>query len=273
MSKILYVTDLDGTLLNSNQKISNFTSGIINDLVKQGMIFSYATARSNATASKVTQNLTVSIPVIVYNGVFIIDSLTGENLLSNYFTPDDFNEIFSLLNEHSIYPIIYSNVDGNEKFTYLSKKINRGMKTFLDSRKGDIRDNPVDDINDAYKKQSFYFSCIDEPEKLFPVYKVLNKNYSCVYHREVYSGEQWLEIMPAQVNKANAILQLKKLLGCEKIISFGDGNNDIPMFQISDECYAVQNAVSELKSIATGIIDCNDKDGIAKWLQENVRMF
>lgn len=51
------------------------------------------------------------------------------------------------------------------------------------------------------------------------------------------------------------------------MVSFGDAINDIPMFRISDECYAVKNAVEELKKIATGIIDSNDEDGVAKWLE------
>ena len=41
------------------------------------------------------------------------------------------------------------------------------------------------------------------------------------------------------------------------------------MFEISDECYAVENAVEELKKISTGIIGSNEDDGVAKWLKEN----
>ncbi len=41
------------------------------------------------------------------------------------------------------------------------------------------------------------------------------------------------------------------------------------MFEISDECYAVKNAMPELQGIATGIIESNDNDGVAKWLLEN----
>jgi hydroxymethylpyrimidine pyrophosphatase-like HAD family hydrolase len=75
--------------------------------------------------------------------------------------------------------------------------------------------------------------------------------------------------MPRKATKANAIQQLKELWQCDKVISFGDAKNDLPMFAISDECYAVENAVPELKCKATGIIDCNEEDGVAKWLQNN----
>ena len=48
----LYVSDLDGTLLRSNETISEYTSNIINSLIDRGMFFSYATARSLITAKK-----------------------------------------------------------------------------------------------------------------------------------------------------------------------------------------------------------------------------
>ena len=50
---------------------------------------------------------------------------------------------------------------------------------------------------------------------------------------------------------------------------FGDGMNDLDLFEAADEAYAVENAVPELKAAATGIIGSNNDDGVAKWLSEN----
>ncbi len=75
--------------------------------------------------------------------------------------------------------------------------------------------------------------------------------------------------MPKKATKANAILKIKELWKCDKIISFGDAINDIPMFKISDACYAVENAVPELKELASGIIDSNENDGVVKWLHQH----
>ena len=75
--------------------------------------------------------------------------------------------------------------------------------------------------------------------------------------------------MPITASKSNAIIQLQKLLNCEKVISFGDGKNDIDMFKISDESYAVQNADDELKEYTTAVISSNDEDGVAYWLEKN----
>ena len=88
--KTLYVSDLDGTLLRSNETTSDFTNKTINELVDRGMLFSYATARSYVTSKKVTKGLDAKIPLIVYNGAFVIDNITEDILLSNFFGKDVF---------------------------------------------------------------------------------------------------------------------------------------------------------------------------------------
>lgn len=75
--------------------------------------------------------------------------------------------------------------------------------------------------------------------------------------------------MPADAAKATAIRQLKTLLDCSRLVVFGDGMNDLDMFHIADEAYAVENAVPELKAAATGIIGPNDRDSVARWLYEH----
>lgn len=57
-------------------------------------------------------------------------------------------------------------------------------------------------------------------------------------------------------------------MGCDRIVVFGDSVNDISMFEIADEAYAVENAIDELKEKATSVIDSNDEDGVAKLLSE-----
>jgi hydroxymethylpyrimidine pyrophosphatase-like HAD family hydrolase len=114
----------------------------------------------------------------------------------------------------------------------------------------------------------FYLVCADEPEKLYPLYRKLRERFRCLYERERYTGEQWLELLPKNVSKAGALLTLKEMLQCERIVCFGDGKNDIEMFRIADECYAMANAVPELKEIATATIGSNDEDGVARWLAD-----
>ena len=112
----------------------------------------------------------------------------------------------------------------------------------------------------------FYLTCIDAAEKLKPFLARYENLCHCVFQRDIYSGEQWLEIMPQNASKARAVQQLRLLLGCDKLVVFGDGINDLDMFEIADEAYAVENAVPELKAAATGIIGSNNDDGVARWL-------
>jgi len=144
------------------------------------------------------------------------------------------------------------------------------MQKFIDSRRGDIRTNIVNTTADLKLGDIFYISCIDEPEKLEPIYDKYKNRYHCIYHTDIYTNDQWLEIMPLEASKSNAIKQLKAFLGCEKVIAFGDGKNDIDMFELADECYAVANAHEDLKKYATAIIPSNDDDGVAKWLDSKV---
>ena len=268
-SKTLYITDLDGTLLHHNERISNNSCEILNELIKSGLNFSYATARSIVTSSMVSKGLEVELPVIVNNGTFITDAHTRKRIISNKFTQNEAADIYNSLINFEISPLIYSYINDNEKFSYDKKSINSALADFIESRKNDGRDNPLENTSQILDGDVFYFTCIGEDEKLIAAYNALKEKYNCIYQKDIYSNEPWLEIMPHSATKAQAILQLKELYGFDKVVVFGDGINDIPMFEIADECYAVANATEKLKAIATDIIDSNENDGVAKWLTKN----
>ena len=267
--KTLYVSDLDGTLLLNNQTISDFTVNAVNSLVNGGMLFSYATARSFYTAGKITEQLTSGIPVIVYNGTFILANGGSNTLFSQSFESGEAEEIIKTLSDGGVYPFIYSMIDSKERFSYIEEKMTDDMRMFLSTRI-DERRRPSNEYG-VGAGDVFHFSCLDSEEKLLPMYEKLRERFKCVYYIENYSKKPWLEIHPRGATKANAALKLKELLGCDRIVCFGDGKNDIPMFEISDECYAVANADDELKQIATAVIGSNEEDGVAKWLMENAR--
>lgn len=268
--RTLYVSDLDGTLLRSNEMTSEYTNQVINSLVDKGMLFSYATARSLITAKKVTKGIQAKIPLIVYNGAFVIDNVTEKILIANYFD-NSVQDVLEDLFANEVYPIVYAYVEGKEKFSFVPELCTTGMKVFLETRSGDIRTNAVDTVPELKQGDIFYLTCIDAPKKLEPLYEKYKDRYHCVYQADIYSGEQWLEIMPLAASKSNAIRQLRSMLDCDKLVVFGDGKNDIDMFRMADESYAVANAHEELKQYATGVIRSNEEDGVAKWLEENYK--
>lgn len=274
MMKTLFVTDLDGTLLNENSSINRTSIDMINQLVEKGMLFTYATARSLVSASEVTKGLSTKIPVIAYNGALIINPATGEIISSTAFSKEETEKVIHVLESYNISPLVYSYIEGEEKVSWITSRENEGKKRYLTLRKGDRRLRPLESKEELYLGNMFYFTCIGEKEELMPIYENLSKDdrFRCTIQQELYRPEYWCEIMPQNATKAEAIKKLKTLWECERIVSFGDAINDIPMFEISDECYAVANAVNELKAIATGVIGSNEEDSVAKWLKEHVEL-
>lgn len=246
---------------------------IINGLVEEGMLFTYATARSLVSASVVTEGLTTKIPVIAYNGAFIFQPETREILSREDFSQEERAYATEVIRANGVWPLVYAFVDGVERVSWLSGRENEGIRRYLSLRQGDRRLRPVEDDERLYQGEIFYFTCIGEKDELWPVYDILSNDarYRCTIQQELYRPEYFCEIMPVKATKANAIRKLKKIWNCDRVVSFGDAVNDIPMFEISDECYAVENAVAELKAAATGIIDSNENDGVANWLKAHYK--
>lgn len=275
--KVLYITDLDGTLLHHDERISAWSCDTLNRLIEKGMLFSYATARSIFTASVVTEGLKPRLPVIVNNGSFLMEPDSRKRILVNQFSREEAKDIYAALCRHQIAPLVDAIIDEHEKFSYHEEAINPALAEFVSARKHDGRDNPLKShsIDPEYGTSAilqgdvFYFTCIGEEEKLRAAYGELKRAYNCIFQFDIYSNEPWLEIMPHSASKAHAIQQLKELYKCDTVVVFGDGANDIPMFQIADEGYAMANAIDTLKEIATAVIDSNENDGVAKWLAEN----
>lgn len=132
--RTLYVSDLDGTLLRSDERTSGYTNRTVNRLVGEGMLFSYATARSFQTARKVTAGLEAEIPLIVYNGAAVADNRDGSFLQMDFFGGEA-AEILDELEACGVFPIVYAVAGGREIFSYLPARCTRGMRAFLETRK------------------------------------------------------------------------------------------------------------------------------------------
>lgn len=267
--KTLYVSDLDGTLLRRDKTVSEFTVNTINELTARGMLFSYATARSYVSAGRMTCGITAHIPVIIYNGAFILENGTKRTMLFEHMPGEDARRVLDILLAHDIYPIVYAMVDGVEKYTHCPKLESQAAKTFEDGRPGDVRANPVDDPAELYRGDIFNITCIDDSEKMRPLYEQMKDEYQCLWFTDIYTGNRWFEILPQHATKANAILRLKEMLGCDRVVCFGDAENDMSMFRIADESCAMANAVDGLKAMATRVIGSNEEDGVARYLLEH----
>lgn len=263
--KTLYVSDLDGTLLGPDARTSAFANETLNRLMAQGLIFSYATARSLVTAGRVTAGLRMAQPVILYNGALIQDPRTGERLDTCLFSREEVDPIRRDLSASGILPMVYAFVDGRETFSVLEERSSPGVRAFLSTRKDDPRLRIVESEDALYAGEIFYFTCIGDPG-IAASYGRLKDDFHCVHQVDIYDHLPWLEIMPRQATKARAALKLKALLGCGRMVAFGDGPNDLELFAAADEACAVENAAPELKALAAKVIGSNRDDGVPRWL-------
>ncbi len=266
--KTLYISDLDGTLLDSTPKTSEYTNAVIKKLHDNDIVFSFATARSYTTAKKVTEGLSMKYPAVVHNGTFIVDTF-GTIIHKNTFEKADSTFILDTLLSSGLNPIVYSLINEKEQFSYIRRKLNAETLAFISTREDDPRNREVYTSENLYDGEIYYFTLIGDEDKTQPLYEKLKDRFQCYFQRDFYSGDYWLEILPKGATKANAVKQLASMLSCDKIVAFGDGINDVEMFSIADECYAVENAEDVLKKLATGIIEKHTDDGVAKWFSKS----
>ena len=73
MNKTLYISDLDGTLLNPNAELPAYTKDALNRMIADGLCFSVATARTAASAFKILDGIQWKVPLVLLNGVLIYD--------------------------------------------------------------------------------------------------------------------------------------------------------------------------------------------------------
>ncbi|MFP4017383.1 MAG: HAD family hydrolase [Halanaerobiales bacterium] len=269
---ILYVSDLDGTLLNSLETISKNSLNILNELIDRGLNFTIATARSQESAKNIIEPLNLKNPVIFHNGVFIYDPVRQENIMSFYIPSSMVKGIIEEFLQQDVLPFVYTydKIEGYK--VYYKELTNDGEKMYVESRlkNGDKRFTKIDDLSIAYNKNVICINAIGGQTKLRPVYEKLSCTYDLTYHfaEDIYVKHHWLEITDKYANKKSAVLFLKKHLNADRIVCFGDNLNDLSMFEVSDESYAVQNAHQNIKDIATDIINSNNDDGVANYIKE-----
>ncbi|MEG2677056.1 MAG: HAD hydrolase family protein, partial [Oscillospiraceae bacterium] len=76
--KTLYVSDLDGTLLTSEKKLTKATIELLNKSIAEGAQFAIATARMPYACDYRMKEINLNIPSILTNGVFLYDFSKGK---------------------------------------------------------------------------------------------------------------------------------------------------------------------------------------------------
>jgi 5-amino-6-(5-phospho-D-ribitylamino)uracil phosphatase len=267
----LYITDLDGTLLNSEKKISKNTALTINKLIEEGMNFTIATARPPECIKELVSPLNLRLPAIFHNGVFVYDFINQEYLTSNFLKPQVVKDIMRIIELENLSPLVYTLEDNGSSSVYYKGIYNYGGECYIKGKlaNGDRRFKLINNFDEYFLEGVFSLVVIAEDEKLDSLYKLLNKKYEANYNyvQDIYSKFYWLEITNKESNKKSGVTYLKNYLKADRLICFGDNLNDLPMFEVCDYCFAVSNANSTVKDIATKVIGSNDEDGVAMFLK------
>ncbi len=271
--KILYITDLDGTLLNNSKEVSDFAKTTLNALIANGVNFSIASARTAASATKILSGLNINIPVVLMNGVIIYDIQRNNYIKTEYIPVNAVEAVLNTLEQSGITGFMYA-VRNDNLVTYYENLDSPAMKDFYDERVRKYYKSfaQVDKFSQqVIENEIVYFTLVDEYERLSAVLKSLEtyKDINAVLYRDIYAEKLWyLEIHSKSASKRNAVNFLREYGKFSRVVGFGDNLNDIPLFMASDECYAVSNAVRELKEIATGVIGDNNGDAVAKFVYD-----
>lgn len=269
----LYISDLDGTLLQPNVELSKRTVTILNSLINQGTHFTVATARSIASVRPILKNVDIKLPVILMNGVCIYDFTKEEYLKVETFSKSSADLLLSIISTHKLKGFAYTMQDGIMS-TYYEDLNNRALREFYEERVKLYRKPflQVKDFSELAEEPLIYFTIMDVKENLDLIYPVLQQvtDLNHVLYKDNYSPDIWyLEIFSKQASKYHAVKYLRSYLGSENVVCFGDNRNDLPLFEASDYRIAVANAIEDLKEKADQVVAANTQDGVPLWLQFN----
>lgn len=273
-AKTLYISDLDGTLYNPRQEITNYTASIISSGIEKGRLFTIASARMLFDCDQRLAALYLNHPAVLANGALIYDFGSGSYRSVEAISAGAVAPIIDAFEANGLSCFVYTRAESIINFYYGDTALERETQNYYTMRAleccGEVKYSPSL-AQTVAASEVIYITLSATPEALEPVRAKLERiagiSYACfvdVYHPSL----NCLEIFSAQANKKNGVVKLKALFDCDEIVVFGDNLNDLPMFEFSDRCYATGNALEEVKARATGVLDDNAHDGVAKFLKD-----
>ncbi|HWT74675.1 MAG TPA: HAD family hydrolase [Mobilitalea sp.] len=273
--KTLYISDLDGTLLQPDVTLSVNTITILNELIDRGVLFSVATARSIASVRHILKDVKISVPIILMNGVCVYDLSKDEYIKIETFPQKSIDALIEVIESNRLKGFVYT-IKNGVMSTYYEDLNSKALYDFYKERVDlyQKKFTQVDRFSSLSKEPIIYFSLMDHKEALEPIHAILQTipDLNCTFYKDNYSPDFWyLEIFNKTASKYHAVKYLRDYLGIDHIVCFGDNRNDLPLFEAGDYKIAVGNAVSELQEKADLIIGKNTDDGVAAWLKEHVK--
>ena len=262
----MLVFDLDGTLLSGDGMISLKTRDYILKKKQEGHRIVIATGRVKNSAIAVTRGGECVDIFISDTGALIYDNNLKKELFVRHL-PKEFAEyILDLYDKNVIRFIDICDHDYIYKLSEIKEEnpviINASTKSEILDNIGDIIHVGIDFYNNDMAIKTYH--------------ELTNKfsDLSIILMQDSFSTRKWIEIMPPECNKPNALKKVSEYYNVknEDIICFGDGLNDIEMLKCCGVGVAMANALDEVKAVADEVTEkANTEDGIVDFLDNYLK--
>ena len=271
----LIVFDLDGTLLDRNSTISTYTNETLRLLSRREIAYTVATGRTLHGAKAILEGHRFDLPQAYKNGVMIWHPGERRFSSSTTLTPHELENVVGACMRQGLTPFVFTLEEDHNSAVYQP-----GLRTAADFElvrvlgiESDVDIRALDELPaDAIVT---HVNSIGAPDAVRAVVRGIEDEA----HLVAYSGLaregadwHWLDVHHSDASKGGAIKTLKELLGLERVICFGDSDNDLSMFEAADESYAPANANDAIKAAATAVIGHHDEEGIARFLRERFEL-
>ncbi|MCL2037008.1 MAG: HAD family hydrolase [Oscillospiraceae bacterium] len=264
-SKMLLITDADGTLLTDDKRILSSDKVAISKFIQNGGLFTVATGRGVALARAVTDELgeLLKIPAVIFNGAAVYDFNAGNFLWKcslNKKSREYIEKIMDVFPDIGMEILIDEQIYVPRSNEYEEAHIAYGKIEPIRCRYSEI---PQGEEN-GWVKVLF----VDSPEKIDGMIEYVVAN-PCESIHAVRSGPMFYEFLPQGINKGVGFKKLLELTDLRDyyIIAAGDYMNDHEMLQMADLGVAVENAEDVIKESADIVVCDNNSGSIAAILE------
>lgn len=263
--RTLYVTDLDGTLLGRDDRVSERTLRAMDALRAHGVCISPVTSRSYS-AIEVLRGARFCAPWCLLGGARLYDAQARRVLSEQTYDVRDAVFILDAMKARGLTPFLYAQDENDEQRVYYERDSDAAALEFIARQraKGDGRFRQVDNFLEKMGEKLFIVTVRGEESVLRELRDGFLRRglHAYLYHAVRLSGACSLET--AAVSKRAGVKKLRALTGAERVVAFGDNGNDVGMFEAADERVAVDNATQELRALADRVIGPHDQDSVAR---------
>jgi hypothetical protein len=277
MTARLYVSDLDGTLLSSDARLSATSRAGLNHLLDAGLAFTVATARSAPAIRALLAGVRLTLPVIELNGAFISELHSGRHVRRRVLAAEVADTAVRTLLDASLEPILTS-WDGVDDHVYYDPgaQLNLGNAWYIAEKHayGDPRLRCRDDLADVASTEQIAtvttFLPHSQATALADQLRLILGDFALVTSAPNGYVPDYSEVqlVHPEAQKGSAVSRLRGSLGLadHTLTVFGDHLNDLPMFDVADHAIATANANPVVLAQADRVIGANDDDAVVRFL-------